>query len=83
MRDQDKEQQFDAEAYKKNLLSKSHGRVRITPSQEIISKYQPDKEEVDRLVKERDESVKRRFGLTNETGVQKQLKVSNGIPRTM
>lgn len=61
MRDQDREQPFDAEAYKKNLLSKSHGRVRITPSQEIISKYQPDKAEVDRIRNEEQERITRRF----------------------
>ena len=65
MRDQDKEQQFDAAAYKKNLLSKSHGRVRITPSQEIISKYQPDKAEVDRLQNEEQERITRRLDPKN------------------
>ena len=65
MRDQDKEQQFDAEAYKKNLLSKSHGRVRITPSQEIISKYQTDKAEIDRIQNEEQERITRRFDPKN------------------
>lgn len=65
MRDQDKEQPFDAEAYKKNLLSKSHGRVRIVPSKEVISAYMPDKEEIDKIRSEEKERITRRFDPKN------------------
>ena len=65
MRDQDKEQQFDAAAYKKNLLSKSHGRVRIVPSKEVVSAYMPDKEEIDKIRSEEKERISRRFDPKN------------------
>lgn len=59
MRDQDKEKPFDAETYKKNLLSKSHGRVRIIPSQEVISAYMQDQNEVNNLIDEENRRIKR------------------------
>ena len=65
MRDQDKEQRFDPETYKKNLLSKSHGRVRIVPSKEVISAYMPDKEEIDKIRSEEKERISRWFDPKN------------------
>ena len=65
MRDQDKEQQFDAEAYKKNLLSKSHGRVRSVSSREIVDAYRPDREEIDKIRSEEEERISRRFNPKN------------------
>ena len=72
MRDQDKEKQFDAEAYRKNLISKSHGRVRIVPSKEIISLYMRDQNEVNSLINEENKRIKRRLDPNIERGASNE-----------
>ena len=80
MRDQDKEKQFDAEAYKKNLLSKSHGRVRIVPSREVISSYMQDQNEVNNLIDEENRRIKRRLVPNIERGNSKGSDHERVIP---
>ncbi|MBQ8617491.1 MAG: hypothetical protein IJ418_08230 [Clostridia bacterium] len=80
MRDQDKEKPFDAEAYKKNLLGKSHGRVRIVPSREVVSAYMQDQNEVNNLIDEENRRIKRRLAPNVERGNSQRSDYERVIP---